>query len=43
MEKESDVQIAVPIIEKVKQDYQLMSASFDKGFWSKNNSSHFHY
>lgn len=37
MEKEADVQAAVPIIEKVKQDYQLMSASFDKGFWSKDN------
>ena len=37
MEKEADVQAAVPIIEKIKQDYQLKSASFDKGFWSKEN------
>ncbi len=37
MEKEADVQIAVTIIGKIKQDYQLESASFDKGFWSKEN------
>ncbi len=37
MEKEADVQIAVSIIEKIKENYQLMSASFDKGFWSKEN------
>ena len=37
MEKEADVQVAIPMIEKIKQDYQLVSASFDKGFWSKDN------
>ncbi|MCF6270568.1 MAG: ISNCY family transposase [Melioribacteraceae bacterium] len=37
MEKEADVQVAVPMIENIKQEYQLMSASFDKGFWSKEN------
>jgi transposase, IS5 family len=37
MEKQADVQVAVPIIEKIKKDYKLESASFDKGFWSKEN------
>lgn len=37
MEKQADVQAAVPIIEMVKKEYQLLSASFDKGFWSKEN------
>ncbi len=37
MEKEADVQIAIPVIEKLKQEYELDSVSFDKGFWSKEN------
>lgn len=35
MEKEQDV--AIPIIDVVKEKYNLESASFDKGFWSKEN------
>ena len=37
MEKEQDVDVAVPIIEAVRENYNLESASFDKGFWSKEN------
>lgn len=37
MEKEQDVDLALPIIEAVQGKYNLESASFDKGFWSKEN------
>lgn len=37
MEKEQDVDIAVLMTEEVKQKYEIESASFDKGFWSKEN------
>ena len=37
MQKESDVEVAIPIIEYVKERYEIKSASFDKGFWSKEN------
>ena len=37
MQKEQDVDIAIPMIEHLKDKYELKSASFDKGFWSKKN------
>jgi len=37
MEKEQDVDVAVPIVESLQRKYNLGSASFDKGFWSKEN------
>ncbi|MCF6269575.1 MAG: transposase [Melioribacteraceae bacterium] len=37
MKKEQDVEVAVPIIEAVLEKHNLESASFDKGFWSKEN------
>lgn len=38
METESDVDVAVPLLEKIKKNYgTIRSASFDKGFWSKQN------
>jgi len=37
MEKQSDVDVAIPLVEKIKANYNLESVSFDKGFWSKEN------
>ncbi len=44
MEKEEDVEAAVPIVKSLKEKYQtcgsdkkLESVSFDKGYWSKEN------
>ena len=37
MEKEQDVDVAVLLIEELQKHYVLGSASFDKGFWSKEN------
>lgn len=40
METESDVDVAVPMMEKLPKHYKsIISASFDKGFWSKQNRS----
>jgi transposase, IS5 family len=38
MQKQQDVDVAVPMINKVQQDFpQIYSASFDRGFYSKTN------
>lgn len=38
MEKQEDVQTALPIIKKIKEQYRdIESVSFDKGFWSPKN------
>ena len=38
MEKQQDVDVAIPMLEKLQQDYpQIYSASFDRGFYSKAN------
>ncbi len=37
MEKQADVEVAIPLIKKLKMNYELESTSFDKGFWSKKN------
>lgn len=37
MEKEQDVAAAVPIFEALREDYDMESISYDKGFWSKDN------
>jgi hypothetical protein len=38
MQKQQDVDVAVPMLEKLQQDYpQIYSASFDRGFYSKAN------
>lgn len=37
MEKEQDVEAAVPMVEKIKENYMVGSVSFDKGFWSPKN------
>jgi hypothetical protein len=37
MEKEQDVEAAVPIFEILQKEYNLESISYDKGFWSKDN------
>ena len=37
MEREQDVEVAVPIVKKIKERYEIESASFDKGFWSPKN------
>jgi transposase, IS5 family len=37
MEQEQDVDIAVPLVERLTSRYRVDSASFDKGFWSPTN------
>jgi len=37
MEHEQDVDIAVPLVERLVSRYRIDSASFDKGFWSPTN------
>jgi len=37
MEKQADVEIAIPLVKQLKKNYELKSVSFDKGFWSKKN------
>ncbi len=37
MEKQADVEVAIPLVKELKNNYTLKSVSFDKGFWSKNN------
>jgi len=37
MEKQADVEVAIPLVKELKKNYTLKSVSFDKGFWSKNN------
>lgn len=37
MEQEQDVDIAVPLVERLVNHYLIDSASFDKGFWSPTN------
>ena len=37
MQNEQDVDVAIPMIEHIENRYELESASFDKGFWSKKN------
>ncbi len=37
MEKQADVDVAIPLVKRLKKDYELESVSFDKGFWSKRN------
>ena len=38
MEKETDVEVAVPVTEKAKSDFpDLNGCSYDKGFWSPEN------
>ncbi len=37
MEKEQDVEAAVPIYEALRKDNVLESISYEKGFWSKKN------
>ena len=37
MEKQSDVDVAIPLVKKMKENYKIESVSFDKGFWSKGN------
>jgi len=37
MEKQADVEVAIPLVKQLKKDYELESVSFDKGFWSKKN------
>ncbi len=37
MEHEQDVDVAVPLIERLVNNYLIDSASFDKGFWSPTN------
>lgn len=38
MEKETDVDVAVPVAEKAKSDFpDLNGCSYDKGFWSPDN------
>ena len=37
MEKEQDVEVAVPMVRKIREQYEIGSASFDKGFWSPKN------
>ncbi len=37
MEKQADVEVAIPLVHKLKKNYKLQSVSFDKGFWSKKN------
>ena len=37
MEKQADVEVAIPLVKQLKENYELESVSFDKGFWSKRN------
>ena len=37
MEKQQDVDIAVPMTKELNEKYDIGSISFDKGFWSKEN------
>ena len=37
MEKQADVEVAIPLVKQLKKNYELESVSFDKGFWSKSN------
>jgi len=37
MEKENDVDVTIPIAEKLLQKYPVKSISYDKGFWSGQN------
>ena len=37
MEKQADVEVAIPLVKELKKNYELESVSFDKGFWSKRN------
>ena len=37
MEKQQDVEAAVPMVEKITEKYNVGSVSFDKGFWSPSN------
>lgn len=39
MEKEQDVDVAVPIVDELLSRWAIKSISFDKGFWSKSNYS----
>lgn len=38
MEKEQDVDIAIPFTRELVAKYDIQSISFDKGFWSPDNS-----
>jgi len=37
MKKQQDVEVAVPMVKKIKEQYDVESVSFDKGFWSPSN------
>jgi IS5 family transposase len=37
MEKEQDVEVALPMVKKINDRYEIESVSFDKGFWSPIN------
>lgn len=37
MEKEQDVEVALPMVKKINDRYEIDSVSFDKGFWSPKN------
>ena len=37
MKKQQDVEVAVPMVKKIKKQYDVESVSFDKGFWSPSN------
>lgn len=37
MEKQADVEVAIPLVKQLKKNYELESVSFDKGYWSKRN------
>ncbi len=37
MEKQADVETAIPLVKQLKKNYELESVSFDKGYWSKRN------
>jgi hypothetical protein len=37
MEKEQDVDVAIPIVDELLSHWAVKSISFDKGFWSKAN------
>ena len=37
MEKEQDVEVALPMVKEINDRYEIESVSFDKGFWSPIN------
>lgn len=40
MEHQADSQIVIPLVNRLKNKYNIFCWSFDKGFWHKNNKAH---